>query len=327
MFRRFAPMIGLLAALALGCVPAMAHAQVNIDQGKTPAEIFASDCAACHKTTRGLANGKNSLMLSSFLARALHGEPRSRRRRLRPMCSAPGAAHRGARGRAKAAAHPGDGGGKDVESPRPRARRRQNLQRRSPRPPGCNGRARGAGKSAKRRQRAEQPATGRAASPPTPEPAPAAPAASRRLPPYAAPTAAEAAKPGVQSDDEAPLRPRNHSRATARRCRATIFPTDDRLIASRSAFFGAAGRLRSPRRLLRARLRRLPARRTPPPRRRRLPARSARATASHPRRARCAPPRRSLRATMMVIEVSISGCSDSGTLCWPIVLIGALSAI
>ena len=40
---------------------------MNIDQGKSPADIFANDCAACHKSTRGLANGQNSLALSSFL--------------------------------------------------------------------------------------------------------------------------------------------------------------------------------------------------------------------------------------------------------------------
>jgi mono/diheme cytochrome c family protein len=55
------------AALGLGLVPGMARAQVNIDQGKPAAEIFQSDCATCHKTARGLANGKNSLMLSGFL--------------------------------------------------------------------------------------------------------------------------------------------------------------------------------------------------------------------------------------------------------------------
>ena len=65
--RRRVPIIGFVAALGLAAVPSMAHAQVNIDQGKTPAEIFASDCAVCHKTTRGLADGKNSLMLSTFL--------------------------------------------------------------------------------------------------------------------------------------------------------------------------------------------------------------------------------------------------------------------
>jgi outer membrane biosynthesis protein TonB len=54
-------------ALGFGLMPAIARAQVNIDQGKPAAEIFENDCATCHKTARGLANGKNSLMLSSFL--------------------------------------------------------------------------------------------------------------------------------------------------------------------------------------------------------------------------------------------------------------------
>jgi hypothetical protein len=64
------PKIGFVAALGLGVlamIPMQARAQVNIDQGKSPADIFANDCAACHKSTRGLANGQNSLALSSFL--------------------------------------------------------------------------------------------------------------------------------------------------------------------------------------------------------------------------------------------------------------------
>lgn len=63
MTRRFAPMIGLFAGLAA----VMAHAQTNLDQGKSPGQIFASDCAVCHKTARGLANGKNSGALAAFL--------------------------------------------------------------------------------------------------------------------------------------------------------------------------------------------------------------------------------------------------------------------
>jgi hypothetical protein len=53
--------------LALAMAATISRAQVNIDQGKTPAEVYANDCGACHKTPRGLAAGKNSLMLSSFL--------------------------------------------------------------------------------------------------------------------------------------------------------------------------------------------------------------------------------------------------------------------
>jgi hypothetical protein len=62
-FRGVAPAIGLLIVLA----PAMAQAQTNIDQGKSPAEIFANDCATCHKSARGLANGRGSSGLASFL--------------------------------------------------------------------------------------------------------------------------------------------------------------------------------------------------------------------------------------------------------------------
>jgi hypothetical protein len=55
------------ASLFFGLLPAMAQAQTNIDQGKSPAEIFANDCATCHKSARGLANGRGSSGLASFL--------------------------------------------------------------------------------------------------------------------------------------------------------------------------------------------------------------------------------------------------------------------
>lgn len=67
MLRRVTPLIGTIAAVAFALVPAVARAQVNIDQGKSAADIFSSVCTACHKTPRGLAAGKNSLMLSAFL--------------------------------------------------------------------------------------------------------------------------------------------------------------------------------------------------------------------------------------------------------------------
>ncbi len=64
MVRLFAPVLVLFAALA----PPLAHAQVNIDQDKTPAHIYASDCAVCHKSMRGLANGRGNSSLTEFLA-------------------------------------------------------------------------------------------------------------------------------------------------------------------------------------------------------------------------------------------------------------------
>ena len=63
MFWRLAPTI----VLAIGLAPAAAKAQTNIDQGKSPGEIFANDCATCHKSARGLAKGRGSSELASFL--------------------------------------------------------------------------------------------------------------------------------------------------------------------------------------------------------------------------------------------------------------------
>ena len=72
MFRRLAsanvlPTVGLASIMASAMMPSLSRAQTNIDQGKSAAEIFTEDCAACHKTTRGLANGRNNLTLSIFL--------------------------------------------------------------------------------------------------------------------------------------------------------------------------------------------------------------------------------------------------------------------
>jgi hypothetical protein len=67
--RRFAPVIGAvsvaaaMAAISVGPV----RGQTNIDQGKPASELFANYCVVCHKSTRGLANGRNSLTLSLFL--------------------------------------------------------------------------------------------------------------------------------------------------------------------------------------------------------------------------------------------------------------------
>jgi hypothetical protein len=56
--------IGLFA----GLVPMLAQAQTSIDQGKSPSEMFSLDCATCHKSARGLAKGRTTSDLSSFLA-------------------------------------------------------------------------------------------------------------------------------------------------------------------------------------------------------------------------------------------------------------------
>jgi hypothetical protein len=56
-----------LLGLLLGLVPAIAHAQIDIDQGKSAEQMFSSDCATCHKSARGLADGRGSGALRSFL--------------------------------------------------------------------------------------------------------------------------------------------------------------------------------------------------------------------------------------------------------------------
>jgi hypothetical protein len=62
--RRRARFVALLAVLAAPAV----HAQVNIDQDKTPAHIYESDCAVCHKAIRGLARGRSRTALTAYLA-------------------------------------------------------------------------------------------------------------------------------------------------------------------------------------------------------------------------------------------------------------------
>lgn len=67
-FRRLVPAVGVASTIAVGVIFAgSASAQTNIDQGKPASELFANYCAVCHKSTRGLANGRSSLTLSMFL--------------------------------------------------------------------------------------------------------------------------------------------------------------------------------------------------------------------------------------------------------------------
>ena len=56
--------------LALGAISGLigsaADAQ-NLDQGKSPAKLFADGCATCHHSPRGLAKGRFRLTLFLFL--------------------------------------------------------------------------------------------------------------------------------------------------------------------------------------------------------------------------------------------------------------------
>jgi len=49
------------------CLTSGAGAQESLDRGKTPAQLFASDCSICHKSPQGLTKSGRVLGLESFL--------------------------------------------------------------------------------------------------------------------------------------------------------------------------------------------------------------------------------------------------------------------
>jgi mono/diheme cytochrome c family protein len=56
----------LIAMVAL-CAAGAAAAQENLEKGKTPAQLYASDCATCHQSPRGLSKGAGGYGLENFL--------------------------------------------------------------------------------------------------------------------------------------------------------------------------------------------------------------------------------------------------------------------
>ena len=57
------PIIGLVALFLAG----PAAGQESLDKGKTPAQLFASDCSPCHKSPQGLAKSGGLFGLDGFL--------------------------------------------------------------------------------------------------------------------------------------------------------------------------------------------------------------------------------------------------------------------
>jgi hypothetical protein len=57
------PAIGMLAL----CLAGAAGAQESLDRGKSPAQLFASDCSPCHKSPQRLAKSGGLFGLDSFL--------------------------------------------------------------------------------------------------------------------------------------------------------------------------------------------------------------------------------------------------------------------
>ncbi|MGZ8322240.1 MAG: hypothetical protein ACXW3N_03955 [Rhodoplanes sp.] len=56
---------GLIALVALGAVEA--RAQTDLNAGMTPAQLFAANCAACHRSPQGLARGRDPYTIANIL--------------------------------------------------------------------------------------------------------------------------------------------------------------------------------------------------------------------------------------------------------------------
>ena len=126
---RLAPMIGLVAVLA----PAMAHAQTNLDQGKSASQIFAAACAECHKAPRAWLTAGIAPRSRIFCASTTRPAG-NRRRRLPLTCSvaaAPSLLGLARRARAKS---PPSNGPNVVQRPQSRSPSRPNAKRGHPRP-------------------------------------------------------------------------------------------------------------------------------------------------------------------------------------------------
>ena len=65
------PLKSLRSALALATIAVLAgpaaHAQENLDAGKSPQKLFSDGCAACHRSPRGLSKGRFSFTLYMYL--------------------------------------------------------------------------------------------------------------------------------------------------------------------------------------------------------------------------------------------------------------------
>lgn len=61
------PWIRLLALGAISLLIGGAAYAQNLDQGKSPAKLFADSCATCHHSPRGLTKGRFRLTLFMFL--------------------------------------------------------------------------------------------------------------------------------------------------------------------------------------------------------------------------------------------------------------------
>jgi hypothetical protein len=60
-------LVAVLIVAGAGLSAKSALAQEDLNRGKTPAQLFASDCADCHRNPRNLAKRENADALADFL--------------------------------------------------------------------------------------------------------------------------------------------------------------------------------------------------------------------------------------------------------------------
>lgn len=75
--RSFCHGCGTAAAMVALLFAGAARAQENLDMGKTPAELYGSDCAICHKSPRGLSKGGDIFGLEAYLRQHYTASARS----------------------------------------------------------------------------------------------------------------------------------------------------------------------------------------------------------------------------------------------------------
>jgi len=171
-FRRFMSVIGLGSVVAIAVIVAgPTLGQTNIDQGKPASELFANYCAVCHKSTRGLANGRSSLTLSLFLREHYATSSQQAAALAAYVIGAGGNAPAAKPERAKS------------EEPKGQEAKGQDVKGHETKPRGASAKS-----------EPEKPATG---GPPGHEET--APAQQERAPVLAAPSSGEASEPGTTS--------------------------------------------------------------------------------------------------------------------------------
>ncbi|MBK5962465.1 hypothetical protein CCR97_30380, partial [Rhodoplanes elegans] len=140
--RRVLKAIAWAGLLACGLVPTGATAQTDLTAGKSPAQMFTSDCSACHKSASGLSRGRDPSSVARFLREHYTSSPANAGALAAYLAGAGGAAPADPRGRGRQAPGqqaPGQEEGRPVD-PRtgrtadPPAGAKGGVQERTPRP-------------------------------------------------------------------------------------------------------------------------------------------------------------------------------------------------